>query len=230
MSPRRPSPRSPFRATLRWRHEPRGCRHRRCRAHPAGPTEGPAIVAALHGAWQRRNPRRAREGGNWPRGRRRGSGRSGPPRGRGTEPRTTGCDRGRHRLGCPRILDQQGLPLGLDSCHRCRPHGAPRRCAGRRGGGHGVDVAGTAPAHGLSRGVVVRIDRSPRPHGPRRAHRRVRPGEHGRVDRAAQRPLRGHPRGSGCRGRPLPPARRGRVGGRRLRRRDRPGGDSAAQG
>ena len=49
-----------------------------------------------------------------------------------------------------------------------------------------------APADGLARRLGVRLDRGARPHGVRRPHRRLRPREHGRVDRAAQRAVRDH--------------------------------------
>ena len=84
-------------------------------------------------------------------------------------------------------LGQQGLPLGSHRDHRRRAHDRRRRRDGRRRGGHGVDDPLAAPAHGLTRRLGVRLDRGARPHGVRRAHRRVRPREHGRVDRAPQR-------------------------------------------
>ncbi len=87
--------------------------------------------------------------------------------------------------------------------------------------GHGVDDPRAAPADGLARRLDVRLDRGARPHGVRRAHRRVRPREHGRLDRAAQRPPRGHARSAGCRRRPLSSARGRGDRRRRLRRRDR---------
>ena len=146
------------------------------------------------------------------------------------ERRSPGRGRRGDRLERARLIRQQGLPLGAHRDHRRCPDAAPGRRDGRRRRGHGVDDARPAPAAGLARRLGLRHRRGARPHGARRTHRRLRPREHGRLDRAAQPEVRDHARGSGCRGRSLAPARRRGPGRGRVRRRARAGDDPAAQG
>ena len=119
-----------------------------------------------------------------------------------------------------------GLTAVIDAARMIRTGDATTVVAG----GHGIDDPRTPPAAEVAGRLRVRLDRSARPHGPRRAHRRLRRGEHGRLDREAQRPLRPHPRGPGRRRGTLAPARSRctRIG--TVRRRDRHRRGAAAQG
>ena len=155
---------------------------------------------------------------------------SGAHGGRRADPGAAGRGRGRHPDGRARAHDQQGVPV-RDRRHRAGRPADPRgRVRDRRRGRPGVDDAGAAPARQVPRGLQVRRRHDDRPHGLRRPVLRVRPGRDGCVDGEVQRPLRAHPRGAGrVLGALAPAGRRGRREGH-LRRRDRAGGDPAAQG
>ena len=191
------------------KHEPRRRRHRRRRAHSAGATQGPAGAAHRGAARQRRDPRRARAG-------RRSrptpstpcsSARCSPPAAGQNPARQAAVGAGIawnvHSSSVNKVC-LSGLTAIIDGARMIAVGDATGR--GRRG--HGVDDPRAAPADGLARRLDLRLGRGARPHGVRRTHRRLRPREHGRVDRAAQRPVRDHARDAGCRRRTLASAGR----------------------
>ena len=180
---------------------------------------GVAIKGALEQAGRRAGPGRLRDHGPGHPGRRR------------PDPRPQAGVAGGIPMTVPALTINKVCLSGPERDRAGRPADPRRRVRDRRRRRHGVDDQRPAPAAEVARGLQVRRHHAGRLDGLRRALRPVRPAGDGRADRGLQRPHTELTREEqDAFAAALAPAGRRGLEERRLRRRDRPGLDPAAQG